>query len=254
MPFSYLRLTFALLSFLQQNVGTTPLHADIPRPGWGVSLWRQALEPYFDRDGITIYNADCRDVLPNIDPANVGLLLTDPPYGISYKGSSFWNGATVHGDDRPFDPTPLLAYKHVVLWGANFYAHALPQTSGWIIWDKRLQDSTDSGLKVPDAEMAWTNVTKRMRIYRQLWAGPMRAGENTFVHPTQKPVGLMRWIIGQWTKPGDLVLDPYMGSGPVAQAASELGRRYVGVEIEQRYCDEAVKRLAQPALGLTAAD
>jgi len=187
-----------------------------------------------------------------VDAADVGLLLTDPPYGIGYKGSDYWGGASVHGDDRPFDPSALLGYGRVVLWGANFYAHSLPQTAGWIIWDKRLQDSTDSGLKVPDAEMAWTNVTKRIRIYRQLWAGPMRAEERTFVHPTQKPVGLMRWIIKQWTEPGDLVLDPYMGSGPVAQAAEELGRRYIGIELVKEYCDAAVNRLAQPTLGLAA--
>ena len=206
--------------------------------------------PYFDRDGITIYHADCRDVLPSIDPSSVDLLLTDPPYGIGYKGSSYWNGRTVEGDDQPFNPAAMLAYGRCVLFGANHFCHELPQSDGWILWDKRLQDSTDSGLKVPDAEMAWTNVTARQRIYRQLWAGPMRGHETTFLHPTQKPVGLMRWIIEQWTEPGDLVLDPYMGSGPVAQACHELGRRYIGIELVEDYCKVAVSRLAQQTLDL----
>ena len=203
------------------------------------------MTPYYADDLVTIYHARCEDVLPGVDPASVDLLLTDPPYGIDYKGSSYWDGRTIEGDDQPFDPAAMLAYGRCVLFGANHFCHALPQSDGWIVWDKRLQDSTDSGLRVPDSEMAWTNVTKRQRIYRQLWAGPMRAEESTFVHPTQKPVGMMRWILNQWTEPGDLVLDPYMGSGPVAQACHELGRRYIGVELVEDYCRIAVSRLSQ---------
>ena len=206
------------------------------------------MTPYYSDDLVTIFHADCRDVLPGVDPTDVDLLLTDPPYGIGYKASKFWDGRTVEGDDQPFDPAEMLTYGRCVLFGANHFCHDLPQSNGWIVWDKRLQDSTGSGLKVPDAEMAWTNVTKRLRIYRQLWAGPMRAEESTFVHPTQKPVGLMRWILSQWTEPGDLVLDPYMGSGPVAQACHELGRRYIGVELVQDYCRVALSRLKQQTL------
>ena len=73
------------------------------------------------------------------------------------------------------------------------------------------------------------------------------------VHPTQKPVALMRWIIQNWTQHGHLVLDPYMGSGPVLVAAKELGRRAIGVEIEERYCEIAAKRLAQGVLPLQEA-
>ena len=205
--------------------------------------------PYYDRDGITIWHADCRDILPSIDPATVDLLLTDPPYGIDYASSPYWGGRAIEGDNAAFDPTLLLGYGRCVLWGANHYCHALPQSDGWIVWDKRLQDSTDSGLRVPDSEMAWTNVTKRQRVYRQLWAGPMRGGgENSFLHPTQKPVGLMAWILSQWSEPGDLILDPYMGSGPVARAAQLLGRRYIGIELVEDYCKAAINRLAQPSM------
>ena len=203
--------------------------------------------PYFDRDGVTIYHADCRDVLPSIDPASVDLLLTDPPYGIGYKGSNYWNGRTVHGDDEPFDPTPMLRYGKAVLFGANHFAHSLPETAGWIVWDKR--DNTSRELPGSDAELAWTNATTQVRVYRQVWMPHTIRGER-LMHPTQKPAGLMRWIIRQWTKPGDLVLDPYMGSGPVAQACHELGRRYIGIELVKDYCKVAVGRLAQQTLDL----
>lgn len=75
------------------------------------------VDPYYDRDGITIYHADCRDVLPNIDPDDVDLLLTDPPYGINYKPG--WNRDTnIIGDDQPFDPRELLTFGDCVIWGA----------------------------------------------------------------------------------------------------------------------------------------
>jgi len=84
-----------------------------------------------------------------------------------------------------------------------------------------------------------------------MWAGYKRDSElGHHVHPTQKPVALMRWILDKWTEPGDLVFDPYMGSGPIAQACHELGRRYIGVEIVEEYCQTAVNRLGQQTLAL----
>ena len=215
--------------------------------------------PYFDRDGITIYNARCEDVLPSIDPASVDLVLTDPPYGIGLRTdyaargrglSPKWHKARnyppVAGDDEPFDPAPLIGYGRCVLFGANNYADRLPASPSWIVWD-RLTGTTDAA----DAELAWTNLGGTVRMFTHLWSGICRGSEvGWHVHPTQKPVALMRWIVDRWTKPGDLVLDPYMGSGPVAQACHELGRRYIGVELVEDYCEVAVGRLAQQTLDL----
>ena len=230
-------------------------------------------EPYHDRDGIRIYHARCEDVLPHIDPASVGLLLTDPPYGIGLStdygarrpggvGGRVANGSRnyppVFGDDEPFDPSPLLRYRRVVLWGANHYADKLPPCSGWLVWD-RLDglhtDKREQGFNdLPDAELAWTNCGGTVRTFRHMWTGVLRRSEiGAHVHPTQKPVALMRWIVEKWTKPGDLVLDPYMGSGPIAQACYELGRRYIGCEIVEDYCATAVKRLSQQVLPLEPA-
>ena len=205
------------------------------------------MNPVYDVDGIQIWHADCADVLPLIDPATVGLLLTDPPYGMNYESSDLWERRGVEGDDEPFDPRPLLVYERCVIFGAEHFAALLPVSKGWIVWEKcNDSDSTDSGLKVPDCELAWTNVTGRHRAFNELWAGPLR--RERFLHPTQKSVNLMRWIVEQWTKPGDLVLDPYMGSGPVARACADLGRRYVGIEIVEEYVDAAIGRLGQLTL------
>ena len=75
------------------------------------------------------------------------------------------------------------------------------------------------------------------------------AGE-TVIHPTQKPIALMSWIIGKWTEPGAMIFDPYTGSGPVLRAAKDLQRHAIGIEIEERYCEIAAKRCAQEVLDL----
>jgi len=159
----------------------------------------------------------------------------------------YWQGAKVAGDEERFDVRHLLQYERLVLWGANHFCHDLPEGNGWIVWDKR--DQTSRNLPGSDAELAWTNVTDQVRLYRRVWMPHTIRGER-LMHPTQKPLDLMRWIVDDWTKPGDLVLDPYMGSGPVAQACYELGRRYIGIELVEEYCKVAVSRLTQMMLPL----
>jgi site-specific DNA-methyltransferase (adenine-specific) len=216
----------------------------------------------YDRDGITIIEGDCADVLPNIDPATVGLLLTDPPYGIDhntlYDDNRFPHNrggtlrmAPIAGDDKPFDPTPLLSFPHLVLFGANNYMNRLPLSGRWLVWLKVAWGSSGGGL-FSDAEMAWHNCGGVPPVlgFQHTWVGFARASEqNAHLHPTQKPAALMRWIVELFTQPGDLVVDPYMGSGPIAQACLETGRRYLGVEIDPHYVQTTIEhRLSQPTL------
>lgn len=208
-------------------------------------------EPYYSDEFVTVYHADCRDVLPAIDPASVALVLTDPPYGMDYKplrgsdGSKRWSDG-VEGDAEPFSPEHLLAFPRLVLWGANWYADRLPPSGGWIVWDKTPKGAK-KGFHASHAELAWTNLFSSVRKFSLQWGGEARNNE-PHLHPTQKPVGLMRWIVESWTNPGDLVLDPYMGSGPVAEACRDTGRRYIGIEKVDRYCAAAVRRLDQQVL------
>jgi site-specific DNA-methyltransferase (adenine-specific) len=217
------------------------------------------MNPYYQDDFATIYHGDCREVLPVLDP-HPDLVLTDPPYGVAFQLEAGVTGKghrrrmrggkpAVHGDDEPFDPSHLLAFPRLVLFGANHYSDRLPVSGGWIVWDK-----TGGGRgpvnQFADVEMAWTNVVKTPRIMHHLWKGLVRDSEagDTVLHPTQKPVALMRWIVNQWSSPGGLILDPYMGSGPVGRAAKDCGRRYIGVEIEEAYCEIAARRLSQEVL------
>lgn len=212
------------------------------------------MQPYYQDSQATIYLGDCR----GFDPGPVDLVLCDPPYGIKYKLSSGNAKRPKHhrrahlpavvGDDMPFDPAALLRFPRLVLWGANHYANKLPASPSWLVWDKR--DGINSNDQT-DFEMAWTNLGGVARIYRHVWSGVIRASENgeLHLHPTQKPVALMRWCLTlAKLKPGAVVYDPYMGSGPVAQACKELGYRYIGVELVESYCATAAQRLSQEVM------
>ena len=136
----------------------------------------------------------------------------------------------------------------VILFGANRFSSRLPIGS-WLVWDKRT--TTGSKGVMSDAEVAWMNHGRGVYVFSHTWDGFNRASERNDVwHPTQKPVALMCRVLARWSRQGDTVLDPYMGSGPIAKACQQLGRRYRGIEIEERYCEIAARRLEQAVLPL----
>jgi site-specific DNA-methyltransferase (adenine-specific)/modification methylase len=204
----------------------------------------------------TLYCADCIDILPTL--GKVDAVITDPPYGIdlakiSGTGRNRWNSGTnygfsIVGDDAPFDPSPWLKFEKCVLFGGNHFGGRLPDASCWLVWDKRDGGTSDS---CADCELAWTNLKGPARLYSQKWRGMVRAGEENValggirVHPAQKPVALMSWVIEQCKLPaGSLILDPYMGSGTCGVSAVRAGYRYIGIEIERRYFEIACERIA----------
>lgn len=211
--------------------------------------------PYYQDESVTIYHGDCRDILPELP--KVDLVLTDPPYGIAHptdyadrgrsKLANCRNYPPVYGDDQPFDPSAWLALgTGLILWGANHYASRLPDSDGWLVWDKERPETLDQST----CEMAWTNCVHGVRIFHWLWHGMMRRGDEPLVHPTQKPVALFKWCL-QWPKDAQTILDPFMGSGTTLVAAQSLGRKSIGIEIEEKYCRIAVERLRQKPLPLT---
>lgn len=213
-----------------------------------------AVTPYYEHAGITIYHGDCREVLPAI--GQVDLVVTDPPYGIAHPTNYHSRGLSrmarckdyppVVGDGRAFDPTWLLAIGSAhIIWGANYFAQHLPPSSGWLVWDKERPDDLDQAT----CELAWTDCVKGVRRIRYLWNGGLRAGDESLVHPTQKPVALLKWCLTlRWTVGYATIADPYMGSGTTLRAAKDLGRKAIGIEIEERYCEIAARRLAQEVL------
>lgn len=161
------------------------------------------MKPYYSDEAVQIFHGDCREVLDDVW-FGVDLLLTDPPYGMNHEptrrgtGSKRWGKERVRGDGEPFDPAFLLRFPTMVLWGANWYASKVPDSGGWLVWDKRC-DWENKGFTASDAELAWTNRGGMVRTFRMQWGGPVRGGEGVF-HPTQKPVALkvMRWPNLPW--------------------------------------------------------
>jgi len=214
------------------------------------------MKPYYQdtKAGITIYHGDCREILPTLE--KVDLVLTDPPYGINHPCDFHSRGrdalATcrdypqVKGDNEPFDPSIWISGP-CILWGGNHFASKLPNQSGWLVWDKERPDDLDQAT----CELAWSNVVKGVRRFRYLWHGMIRAGDDDLEHPTQKPLALMTWCLSlRWTKDAQTILDPFMGSGTTLRAAKDLGRKAIGIELEERYCESAARRLSQEVLAL----
>jgi site-specific DNA-methyltransferase (adenine-specific)/modification methylase len=145
---------------------------------------------------VTLYNADCLE-LPWMD---ADALISDPPYGIAYchgarKGGVKMgtDGEAIIGDDKPFDPRPWLGYPVVVLWGANHYANRLPNSSRWLIWDKREGIPANDQA---DGETAWTNQNGVLRLKSRYWNGAQaKEKDEPRIHSNQKPVSLMAWCM-----------------------------------------------------------
>lgn len=201
---------------------------------------------FHEEPGVTVYCGDTRVILSLLDE-RLGVIIADPPYGVRVaRGDGRALGRRIEGDDVRFAPGQLLALGvPLVLFGANVYADALPPSTGWLIWDKTFPDCAEQS----QAELAWTNFVRGIRVHREAYHGFMRKPDG-WHHPAQKPVRLFTWILGlRWTPPGTL-LDPYCGSGPALIAAKDTGRRAIGIEIDARYCAIAVKRLRQEVLAL----
>lgn len=205
------------------------------------------MTPYYSDDLVTIYHGDSREWTGEAEA-----VVSDPPYGMRWDTDTtrFSGGLEVvkrgrvappvTGDDVPFDPTPWLGYDRVALFGANHYASRLP-VGTTLVWIKRTDKAFGSFLS--DAEIAWMKGGHGVYCYRDLRTpGPTN-------HPTEKPVGLMRWVLGRVGGSGT-VLDPYMGSGSTLVASKSLGRRAIGIELDERYCEIAARRCSQEVLGL----
>jgi site-specific DNA-methyltransferase (adenine-specific) len=221
------------------------------------------MTPYYATPTVQIYHCRWEDLREADLLADIDFVWADPPYGQKEdtarhkngrgQNEQFRSGANarardfpaVAGDDRPFDPAPILAIdKPMVLWGANRYSQKLPRSASWLVWDKR-EDvlSDDNG----DCELAWSNLGGPIRRFAHLWKGSCRASETGTVHlhPTQKPVelvvwGLMHAMARKKLKPGDQVFDPYMGSSPTIIACERLGFRLIACDLEDLYCRTAV--------------
>ncbi len=184
---------------------------------------------------------DCLEIMPTL--GKVDAVVTDPPYGIA----DVWKGGGGHGW-KPTKERPQERYvwdasapqktidlllkigKTQIIWGGNYFN--LPTSRGWLIWVK-----PERGFSMSEAELAWTNIDMPMRVYECRRSDPDRE------HPTQKPLTLMRWVIENYTKQGNTILDPFMGSGTTGVACMQLNRNFIGIEFDPGYFEIAKKRI-----------
>lgn len=199
----------------------------------------------------TLYRGDCLEILPTIEAGSVDAVVTDPPYGIKVCNrsdggvGSISSGSKFYGreswDSKPCDKKVIdwilgLSVK-TVIWGGNYFN--LPPTPCLLVWDKMQR-----GFSFADAEIAWTNSKKAIRIFSYSRGELTSEGK---VHPTQKPVELMIWgmdVIGIG-RDFKTVLDPFMGSGTTGVACIQTGRKFIGIEIDAKYFDIACKRMEE---------
>jgi len=207
--------------------------------------------PYWtSRDGRhALYLGDCLDVLPGLEPGSVGAVVTDPPYGIgeARRSNGRWSCLArsqdypiEDWDDKPASHEMIAAClaigKWHVMFGGNYFH--LPPTSCWLVWDKMNGENSFA-----DCELAWTDLPRAVRRIQFRWHGMIRDERGPRLHRTQKPVAVMAWAMGWLPKPNDTILDPFAGSGTTGVACIRTGRRFIGVELEPRYADIAVRRM-----------
>jgi len=195
------------------------------------------------------FNRDCMDAMKEFQDKHFDLAIVDPPYGIGMDGQKRFISRTnqqhnrKHHDRKEWDNLmPSESYfnelfrvsKNQIIWGGNYFTQFLYPVKAWIFWYKGQNDLTMS-----DGEMAWTSfekVTRQIEINRcEL------VKENTF-HPTQKPIKLYKWLIKNYAKPGDKILDTHLGSGSFRIAAHDMGFDFTGYELDKDYFEAQEKR------------
>lgn len=204
----------------------------------------------------TLYNADCRGILPML--TGVDAVITDPPYGINLNTYYSNRGASplkdiqgrdyrkIENDNTPMDFSFLFNFcKKQVVFGANNFPNQIPFnpiTCGWICWDKRTNEAADKILGSP-FELAVVCGQRCYKMIRMQHCGVKHADGDRAgrFHPTQKPVRLMTAILDFIHE--NIILDPFMGSGSTGVSAVQMDRKFIGIEIDNKYFDIACKRI-----------
>lgn len=207
---------------------------------------------------INLINGDCLEELKNIPDGSIDLVLTDPPYGIGEaNGKNHSRGGLAAQPtifkkkmwdnkipDKIYFDEIMRISKNQIIFGGNYFAEYLKNSSCWLVWDKN-----NTG-DFADCELAWTNFKTAVRKYKFTWNGMLQEdmkNKEKRVHPTQKPVKLIEQIIVDYSKEGMTILDPFMGSGTTGIACQNLNRRFIGIELDKEYFEIAKNRINKAA-------
>jgi len=203
---------------------------------------------------VKIYNRDCLEAMKDMSDNQFDLAIVDPPYmdvfvtdnwiGTSAKQKSYKNRQDTLTNKKPTEnyfKELIRVSKNQIIWGGNYFN--LPISRGWVFWLKGMQDNYFS-----DGELAWTSFDRVLKCFNFMWSGMLQGdmkNKEIKIHPTQKPVKLYEWLLMNYAKEGNTILDTHLGSGSIAIACHNLGFDLTGYEIDKEYYEAAVKRIQQ---------
>jgi site-specific DNA-methyltransferase (adenine-specific) len=208
----------------------------------------------------TVECCDCMDFMAKFPDKFFDLAIVDPPYGIKESLKKRENNKTdkwknpikkIHNPKKWDLEPPRKKYfdelirisQNQIIWGANHFISKIPlDSSCWVVWDKRNGDSDFA-----DCELAWTSFKKAVRKFEWLWNGFQKQIPERRIHPTQKPIALYVWLLENYAKPGDKILDTHMGSQSSRIAAYQMGFDFWGCEIDPEYFADGCKRFEKEA-------
>ena len=194
----------------------------------------------YKQDNLTIYNADCMDIMSRYEDDYFDLAVVDPPYGIGISSNPVrqqhkkkkWDDSIPQGE---YFSELIRVSKNQIIWGGNYFFNYLGNTQGFLIWDKKQPHNFSLAM----CELAWTSIQKPAKMFRE-----SVLSEKGKIHPTQKPVRLYNWIYKNYAKEGQKILDTHLGSGSNAIAAhyAKMGE-FVGCELDKHYYEASISRI-----------
>ncbi len=212
----------------------------------------EEVKPYFEDEAVQIYLGDCREILPSLP--RVDLVLTDPPYGIDYQSArriERQRKEKIQGNNE----FPLWIFNELqprvalFVWCRWDVLGLLPKPKSFIVWDK---GNHSMGDLEHEYGRQWKGIAFYPGPFHKFTKRPVdiiqckRVPPEQMLHPNEKPVGIIKPLI--LAHPAETILDPFMGSGTTLRAAKDLGRKAIGIEIEEKYCEIAAKRMSQGVL------
>ena len=194
---------------------------------------------------INITNEDCMDLMARYEDNYFDLAIVDPPYGIDVKTRVFDDGKKWDNEipKKEFFDELFRVSKNQIIWGGNYFLDYLSATPCFIIWDKKMTDNHLMSM----SEFAWTSFKTKNLIFRQPPVGDrgFYNMDGKRIHPTQKSIKLYEWLLMNYAKENDKILDTHLGSGSIAIACHNLGYDLTGCELDKDYFDAAIKRIKQ---------